>query len=121
MRGVDRIEHTVDTDFLQLVNQDHGRIAIPRNVARRYRDRKPLVGAITELLHQLAGFGTVFCDIGVIARQRFEEFGRHAPEPSGWRHHGAADLALPVAEDVDKGLPVEAQRHRLAVIRSQVH
>src|SRR5690242_1685296 len=34
LRGVDRVELTVDIDLLQLVDQDDRRIAIGRNVAR---------------------------------------------------------------------------------------
>ena len=38
---VDGFEHAVGIDFLQLVDQDHRRVAIGGNVARQYRDRAP--------------------------------------------------------------------------------
>src|SRR6266404_7238809 len=44
--GVDRIEHTIHIDLLQLVDQNHCRIAVGGEVARRDRHRETLVGAV---------------------------------------------------------------------------
>jgi len=44
--GVERVELAVDVDLLQLVYQDHCRIAVIRNIARRNLDREPVVGTI---------------------------------------------------------------------------
>src|SRR6516225_1400300 len=110
--GVDRFELAVDIDLFQLVDQDHRRIAVIRDVARGDFDLEMIVAAIAERLDDLAGLRAVFLDVRVIARQRFEQLGRHAPQPRGCRLHGPADLALSAADDVDKGLAVQGQSHR---------
>src|ERR1700731_4092006 len=50
---VDNLELAIDIDVLQLVDQDHPRIAVDRKVARRYLDLQPVGGPIAELFHYL--------------------------------------------------------------------
>jgi len=59
----------------------------------------------------LARLGAVFRDVGVVARQILQQFGRHSPLALGRRLHDGADVALPLVQDVDKGLAVKAERH----------
>src|SRR5215469_6118058 len=77
--GVNRFELAVDVDLLQLVDQDHCRVPQIWQVAHRYRNLEPVIGSITELLHDLAGFCAVFLDVGTVARQRVQDVSRHAP------------------------------------------
>ena len=75
---------------------------------------EPLVRPVAELLHDLARLGAVLRDIGVIARQ-FVDISSGMPQmPSGGGSIAAADVALTLAEYVDKRLAVERQRHRAA-------
>src|SRR2546423_70762 len=69
LSGVDGFEYAVDINFLQLVDQDHRRIAVWGNVACRHSDCEPLVQPVAEALHDLAGLGAVLCDVGIITRQ----------------------------------------------------
>ena len=77
---------------------------------------EPLVRTVAELLHDLAGFGAVLRDIGIVAGQGRQHLRRHPPQPFGRRQHRRADVALALLHDVDKGLAVEGQRHRPAQI-----
>src|SRR5215469_14710458 len=83
LRRVNGFKLAVDIDFLQLVDQDYRRIAVARDVACRHRDREPFVGAVTELLQNLTGFGAVLGDIGIIAGQRLEQLRGMLQTPSG--------------------------------------
>src|SRR5215469_18197094 len=65
--GVYRFQLAINVHLLQLVDQDHRRIAKEREVARRYPDVQRLTGPVAELLHDAAGFPAVFLDIGTIA------------------------------------------------------
>src|SRR6266446_4569690 len=109
--GVDRFELAVDVDFLQLVDHDHRRIPEERQVAHRQLHLEASIGPVAEVLHDPAGFCAVFRDIRIIARQGFQDLRRQAPKPFRWRLHDAADVALPLGDDVDKRRAVEAQPH----------
>jgi hypothetical protein len=61
--------------------------------------------------HDFARLGSVLGGIRSIARKRLQYFRRHAPAARRARAHRAPDLALPVAEDVAKGTPIEGQDH----------
>src|SRR5437763_4383787 len=74
--GVERVEHPVYIDLLQLVDQDHRRVAIGRDVAGRYGDRETLVRPVAGLLHDRARLGAVLRDVGAIAGQFLEHFFR---------------------------------------------
>src|SRR5262249_49089701 len=69
---------------------------------------------ITELLHDRARLGAVFLDIGAVTGQGLQYLGWHAPAARRRRHHRSTDPAFAIAEDVDKGLAVESERHRAA-------
>src|ERR1700730_8077005 len=73
---------------------------------------RALVGPVAELLHSLTRFGPVLGDVRAVSRECLQDLGRHPPAASRRRHHGAADLALPVAENVYKGAAIEGQRYR---------
>ncbi len=107
LRRIDRVERAVDVDVLQLIDQDHRRITIGRDVARRHGDGQPFVGPIAEPLHDLLCLGAVFRDVGIISRQRRQHVRRHAPHAVGRRLHRGAHLALTFADDVDESLAVE--------------
>ena len=77
--GVDRLELAVDVDLLQLVDQDHRRISVVRNIARRHFDLEVVIEAIAERLHNLSGFCAVLPHVGIVAGQCIEHLGRHAP------------------------------------------
>src|SRR5215472_9689785 len=115
--GFDDLELAADKYLLQLIDQQHRRIAERRDVASRHLERQPLAGTIAELAHDLAGLGAVLLHVGVISWQGVLDFARHAPDPFGQRLHDPADVALALADDVDKRLAVEAQRHRPPHIR----
>ena len=53
-----------------------------------------------------------FSDVGIITRQIIDLFRRHTPKASGRRLQDAADLALPLRQGIDEGLPINAERHR---------
>src|SRR5215469_9814129 len=116
LRRVDGFKLTVDIDLLQLVNQDHRRIAVARDVACRHRDREPFVRAVAKLLQDLTGLGAVLGDIGIITWQCLEQLWRHAPDPFGTRQHGAADVPLALGNDVDKGFAIQNERHRASQV-----
>ena len=59
----------------------------------------------------------VLFDIGIVPDHGFENIRWHSPDPGWRRQHGAADLALPFEQDVDKALAVEGERQRPANIR----
>jgi len=40
-----------------------------------------VIRSVSEMLHDLARFRAVFLDVGVIARERRQAIGRHAPQP----------------------------------------
>jgi len=69
-RGLDDLELAVDEHLLQLVGQQHGRIAVWRDIAGRHLELQPPFRTIAELAHDLAGFSPVFLHVGVVARQR---------------------------------------------------
>ena len=64
---VDGFELTVDINFFQLVDEDHRRIPIGRDIARRHLYLEPVIRSVTELLHNLAGISAVFPHVGVIS------------------------------------------------------
>ena len=72
-------ELAVDIDVFQLVDQDDRRIPVVGRIARRDFYLEPLIGSITELLHDRAGLRAIFRHVGAIARQRLQDIGRHAP------------------------------------------
>src|ERR1700730_15231395 len=83
--GVDGFELDVDVDLLQLVDQDHGGIAVGGDVAGSEGNREAFGGPVAELPHDLASLGAVLGNIGIIARQRLQHLRRHAPHPFGRR------------------------------------
>ena len=78
-RGVDQLELAIEIDLLQLVDQDHRRVAIHWQVARRDLDRQPMVRPVAEFFHDLAGFRAVLLHIGIVAGQCLQEVQRHPP------------------------------------------
>ena len=58
-----------------------------------------------------ARFGAILLHVGPVARHGREHLRRHAPDALGRRQHRAADIALPLGENVDEGLAVERERH----------
>src|SRR5262249_30772755 len=66
---VDRLEFAVDIDLLQLVDQNHRRVAVVRYIAHRHFDLEMVIGTIAEGLHDLPGFRAVLLHVGIIARQ----------------------------------------------------
>jgi len=81
--GVERVELGVEINLFQLIHQDHRRIPVASDVARRDGDTQALVGSVAELLHDRAGLRTVLLDVGVIPRQRLQHVGRHPQSPLG--------------------------------------
>src|SRR5215472_9833849 len=112
IRGLYGVELAGDVDLLELVYQDDRLIPVGGDVARRYLDRKPLVVAIAELLHDRSRRRTVLLHVGVVTRYRLQQLRWHAPDAfRGWQHC-AADLCLPLTQYVDKRFAVQCQRHR---------
>src|SRR5215472_7851165 len=77
--ALNRFQLAINVHLLQLVDQDHRRIAKDRDVARRYLNVQRLTGPVTELLHDAAGFPAVFLDIGTIAGESAQDFRGHSP------------------------------------------
>ena len=75
-------------------------------------DGQVIVGAITELFHDFSGFSAVFGDIRIVPRKRHQYLRRHAPKPLRQGLHDAADLALPLVDDLIERVAVQAQGHR---------
>src|SRR5216684_4536129 len=98
---VDGFELAVDKDLLQLIDQNDRRVAENRDIARRYLDGEPPVGAVAELLQDLASLGAVLFDIGTIARQAAEDFRRKPPHSFGRRLHRPAYAAGALRQDVN--------------------
>src|SRR5712671_5806046 len=67
--GVDGFEIGVDEDLLQLVDQDHGGIAVGGDVAGSEGNREPFSRPVAELPHDLAGLVAILGNVGIIARQ----------------------------------------------------
>ncbi len=95
LRRVDRLELGIDIDLLQLVDQDHRRIAKWRDVAGRDRELRAVCRARSRALSMIlrASARLLFTSV-LVAGQRLQHFRRHAPDPLGGRQHGAADVAL---------------------------
>ena len=110
VRGFDRVELPVDPDLLELVDQDHRRVAVGRDVARGDLDGEPLVRPIPEPGHDLAGLGAVLRHLGAIAGNCCKKIGRHTPHASRWRQHRPADIALTLGEDINEAFAIERQR-----------
>src|SRR5215472_7653261 len=117
LRRIDLIQLAVDIDVLQLVDQQHRRVAIQLDVAGRHFDVEVFVRAVAELLHDPAAVGTVFLDVGVVARQSLHLVGRHTPKAVRRRLQHSADLALALGDRVDKGLAVNAEGHGTPELR----
>src|SRR5207237_1992931 len=107
--GVERFELGVEINLFQLIHQDHRRVPIAGDIARRHRDTQTFVGSVAELFHDRAGLRAVRLDIRVISGQRLQHVGRHSPEPARRRLHRHTDLTLARVHYVDKRLAVEAQ------------
>ena len=110
------LELAVDINVLELIDQDNRGIAIDRDVSRRDLEREPFVGAVAELLHELAGLRAVRLEVWPVTRDGLEHVRRHPPHSLGRRQHGGADIVLAFGENVDEGLAVERKRHGLAQI-----
>ena len=67
--AVDQLQFAVDVDMTQLLDHDHGQIAVRRDVARADLDLQALVRALTGIAHQGASFLTRHLDVSAIARQ----------------------------------------------------
>ena len=65
--GVDHLEFTIDVNFLELVDQDHRRIAVDRNVARGHLDFERLGLAVAQALHDIARFCAALFNVGGVA------------------------------------------------------
>jgi len=102
----------VDVDLLQLIDEDHRRVAVLRDVARGDLDRETVVRAVAVLFHQRAGLGAVLCDIGAIARQLGQTVGRQAPLPGGRRLHRAVDSGRYPRRGLEERLAIDRQLHR---------
>src|SRR5215475_4889461 len=109
---VPRSRTPIDVDLLQLIDQQHRRVAIHRPVTRCHLDREAVVRAVAELLHYLAGLFPAPGHVWVIARQFCHLVRRHTPQAAGWRLQHPADLPLSLAEGIDNRLTVDAQCHR---------
>src|SRR6266581_1924142 len=82
----DRHELAVDVDLLQLVDQNHRRIAVGRNVARGYGDSERPIRPIAESLHDAASLCAVLSDIGIVPPQSRQQIRRRAPRGFGSSH-----------------------------------
>src|ERR1051325_10810003 len=116
-RRVDRLQFAVDIDLLQLVDQEHRRVAVGRDIARRDLRLQPVVRAVAELFHQLARLSPVCRYVRTVTRQGPHQIRGHAPDAEGRRQQGAADDAFALRQRIDEGLPVAGERDRTAHIR----
>src|SRR5207248_4014649 len=116
-RAVDRLELAVDIDVLQLVDQHGGRILVEPDIGCRHLDVEAVVGSVAELLHDLPGLRAIVRDIGIVAGQLPQLVRRQPPQAAGRRLQYAADLALPLCNDINKRLAVDAERHRAPEFR----
>ena len=107
---VDQLEFGIDIDFAQLRDRDHRSVAIPLDIARRKLEGQALIGAVTELLHDVVRLGSVLRHIEAVTGEALQRVGRHAPDAVGGRQDGTADRALSFGQDLDKGGAIEAQR-----------
>src|SRR5713226_8754984 len=62
-------------------------IAEVGEVAGHCLDLESPIRPIAEFFHEGSCFRPVFLHIRIVAGQRFQHVGRHAPYPFGWRHH----------------------------------
>ena len=113
-RGVDRLELGLDADLLQLVDQDHRRVAVDRDVARRDLDLERLARAVAQLLHDLARLGAVLVDVGRMAVQAGQHVLGHAPHALRRRQHGGTIEVMALAQDFAEHIVVERQHQRVA-------
>src|SRR5260370_17179607 len=81
VRGVDRFELAVNVDLLQLIDQDHCRVAQVWEVAHRHLDLEPVIGPIPELMQYLAGVRAVSLNIGTLPRHPFQTTLSPPPSP----------------------------------------
>src|SRR5262249_3606234 len=109
---IDGIELTVDIDLLQLVDQQHRRIAVDWQVARGQLDPQAIVRTVAEFRHYLRALGSPLRDVSVIPRHLPQHLQGHAREATGWRLEDAANLALALAQDLDERFAVDRQCHR---------
>src|SRR3984893_13768475 len=116
LRRIDHVEFGVDVDVLQLVDQKHRRVAIELDIAGGHLDVDVLSGAVAELLHNPAPLGAVRFDVGTVTRQFLDFIWQQAPQSSG-RRLKEADMTLALGDVVDKGLAVDAERHRAPELR----
>jgi hypothetical protein len=65
----------------------------------------------------MARFIPVFLHVRIVPGERPQHLLRHPPDAFRQRQHGGADIGLAFADDVDEGLAVESQSHRLADVR----
>src|SRR5215831_2902769 len=94
LRGLDDVDLGIDPDPLELAGEDHGGVLVDGDAAGGHLERQVLVGPITQLLHDGAGFLAVLLHIGAVARHARQFVRRQAPEAALGRLHGAALVGL---------------------------
>jgi len=102
--GFDGIELTVDIDLLHQVDQDHSRVRVLSDVARRHLDREPLVGPQSRDFPSICGPRRGWPAHPDRNPAGLENFGRRAPQPAGRRQHRPADVSLALGENLDEAL-----------------
>jgi len=110
--GVERVELGVEINLFQLIHQDHRRIPVASDVARRDVITQALVGSVAELLHDRAGLRTVLLVSGSYPGNVFSMSAGIPQSPPRQRLHRPPDFALACGNDVDERLAVETERHR---------
>ena len=110
-RRLDQLHRGVEIDAVELIDEDHGRVLVGREVPGRDLDRQPVARPVAEAFHDPLGFGLLRRHV-TVARQLGQHLGRQAPLSLGARHHVGRDRGLALTDDVDERLPVERQYHR---------
>src|SRR5260370_20783255 len=99
------------------MDRNDGGIAKWGGFANGDLDGEPFVGSVAGLRHYFAGFFAILADIGTIARQCLQYFGRHSPDPLRRRLHCTADIAMSLGENLDEALTAERPWHCPADLR----
>src|SRR5438874_3464108 len=112
------LKFPININFLELIDQYDGRIAERRGVADGHLDGEALLQSVAGLLHDVAGFRAVLSDVGIIAGQCLQNFGRQTPDTLWRRLHRAADIALALRKNIDEAFAIEREGHGPAYLRA---
>src|SRR3984893_7328542 len=114
-RGLDDLELAVDEHLLQLVGQQHGRIAVRRDIAGRHLELQPPARTIAEGAHDRGGFGRFFCMSGSYPGSVFRTSSGIPHSPSG-----KGCMTPPISPWPSLMMSIKARRSMLSAIARRI-